>query len=42
MDSDDSNHLKLNDYHGKKIILKTGMSDDLEYTLPMTNKEKLF
>ncbi len=42
MDSDNSNHLKLEDFHGVKIILKTGMSDDLEYTLPMTNKEKLF
>ena len=42
MESDSTNHLKLDDYHGKKITLKTGMSDDLEYTLPMTNKEALF
>jgi DNA polymerase-3 subunit alpha len=42
MESDSSNHLKLDNFEGKKIILKTGMSEDLEYTLPMTNREKLF
>jgi len=34
--------LKLQDVEGKKIVLKTGMSEDLEYILPMTNREKLF
>ena len=42
IENDESSHLKLKDVQGKKIILKTGMSEDLEYTLPMTNKEKLF
>ncbi len=42
IDSNSSNHLKLEDYEGKKIILKTGMSEDLEYTLPLSNKDKLF
>ncbi len=39
---EESSSLKLKPVEGKKIILKTGMSEDLEYTLPMTNREKLF
>jgi len=42
LDDKTTSHLSLKDPKGKKIILKTGMSEDLEYTLPMTNKEKLF
>lgn len=34
--------LKLNDYEGKKVKIKTGMNDEIEYTLPMTEKQKLF
>jgi DNA polymerase-3 subunit alpha len=41
--SDNSfSELKLNPYKDKKIRIKTGMSDELEYILPMTDKEKLF
>jgi len=34
--------LKLSPAEGKKIAIKTGMNDELEYTLPMTQKEQLY
>jgi DNA polymerase-3 subunit alpha len=34
--------LKLNPFENKKIKIKTGMNDELEYILPMTEKQKLF
>ncbi len=35
-------HLSLENFSGKRIILKTGMSSELEYELPMKDIEKLF
>ncbi len=34
--------LKLNDPEGKIVHIKTGMNDELEYTLPMSQKDQLF
>ncbi|PID83101.1 DNA polymerase III subunit alpha [Candidatus Campbellbacteria bacterium] len=40
--SGDMTTLKLQNPEGVKIVLKTGMNNDIEYTLPMNDKEKLF
>ncbi len=34
--------LKLEDPKGKHVSIKTGMNDELHYTLPMTKKDQLF
>ncbi len=41
-DSHAFNDIKLDDIEGKNILLKTGMNNDLDYTLPLTQKEELF
>ncbi len=38
----DANHLTLNDFEGKIIKIKTGANEEIQYTLPMSNKEALF
>lgn len=40
--SSEINHLKLSDFEGKKITLKTGQNDDLEYILPMSQQDQLY
>lgn len=37
-----ADELNLPDPTGQHLALKTGMNEELHYTLPMTNKEKLF
>ncbi len=40
--NDDISHLKLKPAEGKIIKIKTGMNEELEYKLPMTQKEILY
>jgi DNA polymerase-3 subunit alpha len=42
MDDSGMSALKLENPKGKKISIKTGMNDQLHYTLPMNKKDQLF